>query len=212
MEKGCQCPEQSVKFGPPFPAIADTLQSRNSRGMRLLCLFEVKGERKGLWMNPPSPPTQERDNIVRAGASVQTLRNPSLAALSRKSRCGQGCCGEWLAPPWSALEDGETETTVTAWRSPRTGSGFWLVHLLVQSPALHCKDTGNEFQLSWATGAPQKESPLGLGLHPPVNWSRPSTRRGRGLPWMSVRHIFLMRFRSFGKRRRRAPSEGSGAP
>lgn len=92
------------------------------------------------------------------------------------------------------------------------GFGWFAAHLLVQSPALHYQDTGNEFQLSWATGAPQKESPLGPGLHPPVNWSRPSTRRGRGLPWMSVRHIFLMRFRSFGRRRRRAPSEGSRAP
>lgn len=69
-------------------------------------------------------------------------------------------------------------------------------------------------QRCWATGN-NRESKHNLApgcRHPPVNWSRPSTRCGRRLSFMSIRHIFLIRFVSFGKRYRSSPSEGKGAP
>lgn len=77
------------------------------------------------------------------------------------------------------------------------------------------KDIGDKFSalLGHWEKHERTSSTLAPGCrHPPVNWSRPSTRWGRRLSFMSIRHIFLIRFVSFGKRYRSSPSEGKGAP
>lgn len=103
------------------------------------------------------------------------------------------------------------------------GSYVWAV--LVFSPlvySINCstlfkmskKDIGDKYPaLPGHWGKRVRNPTLAPGCwHPPVNWSRPSTKWGRRLSFMRVRHIFFIRFRSFGRRHRSSPSERKGAP